>query len=101
MSNFLKIQLPGLFMPCPGLNNARKEISNNSKNPDFIMTFSKDNYFITNILTDFQNPDKIKKIIKSWLSDNPVDEKALCNDLSDSKAKKYNHCLCLLLNLAY
>ena len=36
------------------------------------MNFSKNNYFIMNILTDFQNPDKIKKIRKSWLSGNPA-----------------------------
>ena len=32
---FLKIYLPGLFMPCPGPNNATKEISNNSINHNF------------------------------------------------------------------
>ena len=52
-------------MSWPGLNNATKEISNNLKNPDFIMIFIKNNYFIMNILTDFQNPDKVKKIRKS------------------------------------
>ena len=36
------------------------------------MTFSKNNCLIMNILTDFQNPDKIKKIRKSWLSDNEI-----------------------------
>ena len=37
------LYLPSLFISCPGLNNATKEIFNNSKNPDFIMTFSKNN----------------------------------------------------------
>ena len=37
------LYLPSLFITCPGLNNATKEISNNSKTHDFIMTFSKNN----------------------------------------------------------
>ena len=37
------LYLPSLFISCPGLNNATKEISNNSKTHDLIMTFSKNN----------------------------------------------------------
>ena len=53
-------------MSCPGLNNAPQKFPTIQKNPDFIMTFSKNNYLNMNILTHFQNHVKIKKILTEW-----------------------------------
>ena len=55
-----------------------------------IMTFSKNNFIIMNILTDFQNHDKIKKIRKSWLSGNSVQ---IFQKIAE------NYCRCLLLSI--